>query len=380
MQSSQNSKYLRHVFIFGYQNFINMIFLPRFFYDDAAAENTGGGGEATAVAGEEGTGGENANTGAENTDAPVVIEQKVDKIELTLEEAKGYGFDSKEDMIAHFNKIKEQNKSEEEKNKAKILDDIEFRKFSVQNDLLKEDDFTSHQSLSAKADRDLVFDKYLTEFKEDNPELAADPELLEKANAEFNREYKLDSTSDKVKERGLSKLAKEAKEMRSPVESKFDSAKNQYELAKSVHTEYPKFEELVANKVKQHTPDKAVVFSVKDGDQDVNIEIDITEEDRKAMAKDFSTHKNFYKYKESGKDFEANLDKKMQDWVEVHKKAEVRKQIFEKAVEIGQKKGSNIGAENPFPLVDKNGNQSASSDKTLDEQIRESHNRAANIK
>lgn len=355
-----------------------MIYLPKFFYDDAANEGAGGTGTATLNEGEQEGGDQGANGGTSNEGGDGTQSAPVQKMEFTLEEAKGFGFDTKEQMIEHFNKIKEQNKSEEEKQKQKALDDINFRKFSVENDILKEEDFTSHQLLTARADRDLVFDKYLTEFKEDNPELAADPELVEKATAEFNREYKLDSTSEKAKQRGIDKLAKEAKEMRSPVESKFETAKNQYELAKSVHAEYPKFEEFVTNKVKQHTPDKAVIYTVKDGEEEIKIEIDITEDDRKAMVKDFANHKNYYKFKDSTKEeFEASIDKKMQAWVEINKAPVIKQKIFEEAMKVGQKKGSNVGADNPFPLVDRGGNQQASSDKTLDQQIRESHNRAA---
>ena len=246
-----------------------MIYQPKFFYNDGAGDGAGGADTDTKI--EEGNGNEGSeNNGGENNGAAAA---PVEKIEISLEQAKAWGFDSKEQLDEHFQKLKEQNISEEEKRKAAALEDVNFRKFSIENDLLKEDDFMSHQSLSAKADRDLVFDKWVAEFKEDNPDLAEDPELMEKATAEFNREYKLDSESEKVKQRGLDKLSKEAKELRSPVSSKFESAKNQYELAKTVHTEYPKFENLVETKVRQHTPDKKVAYTVKYGEEDVVFEI-----------------------------------------------------------------------------------------------------------
>lgn len=362
-----------------------MIFQPRFFFQDGANEN-GGGNDATATAEGEGNGGENnngddaADQAAAQAAADAAKPAPVEKIELTLEEAKSYGFDSKEQMLEHFKNLKEQNRSEEQKAKEKALDDANFRKFSIENDLLKEDDFMSHQSLSAKADHDLVFEKYLTEFKEDNPDLENDPELTDKAKAEFNREYRLDSQSEKVKQRGLEKLQKEAKEMRSPVQSKFEAAQSQYKLAKDVAAEYPKFEEFLTNKVRQHTPDKVLAYSVKDGETTIDIEIDITEEDRKQMAKEFTNNKNFYKFKQEDREsFEKSIDSKMQAWVELNKAKEIRKKTFERGVEIGQQKGSNVGADNPFPLVDKNSNKQQDSDKTLEQQIRESHNRAAKI-
>ena len=347
-----------------------MIYQPKFFYNDSAGEGAGGADTETKIVDEQGAEG-SENNGGDGASAPV------EKIEISLEQAKAWGFDSKEQLDEHFKKLKEQNISEEEKRKAAALEDVNFRKFSIENDLLKEDDFMSHQSLSAKADRDLVFEKWVNEYKEDNPDLANDPELMNKATAEFNREYKLDSESDKVKQRGLDKLSKEAKELRAPVSQKFESAKNQFELAKTVHTEYPKFESLVESKVRQHTPDKKGAYTVNDGEEEVVVDIEITEDDRKAMAKAFATHKNFYKFKEGKEEFEKSIDQKMEVWVELNKKEVIKQKIFETALNLGRAKGSNIGAYNPFPLVDKANNRSQQADKTEEEKIRQSHNAAA---
>lgn len=350
-----------------------MIYQPKFFYNDGAGEGAGGADTETKI--EEGQGNEGSgDTGVEGVSAAAA---PVEKIEISLEQAKAWGFDSKEQLDEHFAKLKEQNVSEEEKRKAAALEDINFRKFAVENDLLKEEDILAHQSLSARADRDLVFDKWLNDFKEDNPELENDPELLEKATTQFNSEYKLDSENEKTKERAIAKLQREAKELRAPAEAKFTTAKSQYDLAKSVQTDYPKFEKFVQDKVKQHTPDKAVLFKIKDGEEEIGIEIELTDDDRKEMAKSFATHKNFFSFKNGTKEeFEASLDKKMQSWVRANKSESIARKSYEIAYNRGIEKGS-VGASHPFPLVER-GNLSQASGNVNDEQkIRDSHNAAA---
>jgi len=333
----------------------------KFFYN--ADENNGGGV-------------------AEEVIQPEVIqEQKVEKVELSLEQMKAWGFDSQEQLEAHFTKLKEQNISEEEKQKQEALDNAELRRYAIANDLLKEDDFKTYETLSQKQAIDLVQEKHFEEFKEDNPEIEDEDTLKELAKQDFENTYKLNSESEKVRNRALAKIEKEAKELKSPVESKFVNAKEQYETAKNIAKTYPEFEKFVSDKVKQHTPDKAIVYKVKDGDTEIPVEIELTEEDRKAMAKEFAKHTTFHKFSKSAdkKELEAELDRKMQGWVKVNKAEQIYAKAVETGIGIGKAKGSTVGANNPFPLIDKGSNVSANGNKTNDEILRESHNKAARI-
>lgn len=304
--------------------------------------------------------------------------QVVDKIELSIEQVKEWGFDSPEQLKEHFAKLKESNVPEDVKKKEEALDNLEFRRYAIANDLLKEDDFKNYESLTAKQAQDLVFEKYLADFKEDNPEIEDEEELLQAAKDDFETTYKLNSLSEKAKQRGLARIEKEAKELKNPVESSFLSAKEQFELAKTVAKTLPDFQNFVSEKVKQHTPDKAIIYKVKDGDVEIPVEIDITEEDRAAMVKEFSKHTNFHKFTKGDKAaFEAELDRKMQGWVKLNKADEIYSKAIETGINIGKSKAQPVGAENPFPLVAKSSNASATGNKTLDEEIRESHNKAA---
>lgn len=343
------------------------MFIPKLIYNDGAAE---GGGAATADVVDK------PSESANNSEAAASAE--VPKAFITEEEAKEFGFDSKEAMVNFIRKQKEVSKPDEDKQKEAELDNANFRKYAIENGLAKEADFKNFQTLSEKQDYDLVFESHLAEFKEDNPEITDPAELIQEAKADFEKTYKLNSDNAKAKERATAKIAKAATELRNPVNTVIDKAKEGYNREKEIRANLPEFEKYIHGKVKQYTPEKAIMYKVKDGEEDVNVEIELSEADRKAMAKDFANHKNYTEYAKGDKaKLETALDKKMQAWVKVNKFDEIAKKTFEVAFERGKSKGSNKGADNPFPLVKAGGNEKSTSTKSADEEIRESHNRAA---
>lgn len=329
----------------------------------------------------EATAGGEVATNEQQVQAAAEVDQSVEKVELTLEQLKQWGFDSKEQMDEHFAKIKESQKPEEEKKKQAELDEIDFRKYAVEKDLAKVEDFETYGKLTAKEAKDLVWEKHLQEFKEDNPEIEDEAELLSAAKDDFNKTYKLEGFSEKQKERGLAKLSKEAKELISPIESKITKAKEDYSNYKHAVKTYPDFEKTVLAKVKETTPEKLLAYKFKDGEEEIAVEIDLTEEDRKNMAKSFSSNKTFYKFNNEPKDkFEKELVDKMQSWLWVNKKAEITKALVEQGINVGRKKGSDIGAENPFPVVESGRNTQSDEGKSLIDIIREGQQAASKFR
>lgn len=303
---------------------------------------------------------------------------QVEKVDFSLDQMKEWGFDSKEQLEQHFAKIKADNISAEEKAKLEQLDNLEFRKYSISNDFLKDEDFDKHKNIVSKSNYDLVFEKHLAEFKEDNQDID-ESDLFDAAKEDFEYTYKLNSEKESVKNRGLAKIEKEANELKAEVERPFSSAKEKYELAKSVAKNYPEFEKFVSETVKKNTPEKAIIYNIKDGENEIPVEIELTQEDRNEMSKAFSKHTNYHKFtKGSQEEFAAELDNKMQSWILANKKEQILSKAVEAGIGIGKAKGSNIGATAPFPIVSKNTNMSDEAKKTLEEEIRESHNRAAN--
>lgn len=314
-----------------------MNFIIKKFLDAGLPNEIGGGAEQS----------EGETTVAET--APEI--QEVPKQIISDDELKSYGFDSPEALKTMLQKLKEDSIPDEEKKEKENIEKANFLKFSAENKLLQLDDYNKFESLKSKSDKDLVFEKYTEEYKADHPEIEDEEELREAAEEDFNYEYKLNSSSDAAKKRGEAKLAKEAKELRSPVESKITAAQEQYKENKNIRETYPKFEKFMDEAILKNAPDKLVAQTIKVGDEDVEIQIDLTKEDREAMAKAFKTPKSFQLFT-TGKpeDIQAKIDAKMQGWVKANKINEINAKTFEVARGIALRESSTVGANNPFPL------------------------------
>lgn len=325
-----------------------MRLLPKFFFDSQAEGANGGGGDATEVA-EPIT-----NTAQEEGQA---TEQQatstVEKVEpfITEEEMKGYGFDSKEAFKEFLKKQKEDNLPDEDKKNKENIEKANFLKFSAENKLLNVEDYNKYESLKSTPDIELVRQNKFQEFKEENPEITDEEELKDAFDEDFNFEYKLKSGNENIKKRAEAKIAKEAKELRSPYESKVTTAQSEFTEEKKIREAYPKFEKFVQESITKNTPDKTVLYKAKNGEDEIAIEIELTAKDREAMAKDFKTPKTFQLFA-NGKpeEVQAALDKKMQAWVKLNKFEEVNTKSFEAGKGIGTKAGSTVGAENPFAM------------------------------
>ena len=346
------------------------MFIPKLIYNDDASQG-GGAANADVVV-------DDKNTAVIDDKNKEAVATEIPKAFISEDEAKEFGFDSPEALKQFLKKQKESNVPDEEKQKALELDNANFRKFAIEKGYAKEADFKSYQTLTEKQNYDLVFEDHLKEFKEENPEITDPKELAEAAKEDFEKTYKLNSDNAKAKEKGQAKIEKIAKELRSPVDSVITTAKEKYAEAKEITAKLPDFEKLVHAKVKQHTPDKSIIYKYKDGEEEIPIEIDLTEADRKQMAKIFANHDNYKEFATGKtKELEAALDDQMQHWVKAFKSDDIVKAAIEQGIKIGQKKGSNVGATQPFPIVAAGTNTKGASNKSADEEIRESHNAAA---
>lgn len=256
--------------------------------------------------------------------------------------------------LAELRAFREANKKPDEKSPEQILKEAElekvnFRKYAVENDFAKDDDFVQYETLQQKKDADLVFENFLNDFKEENPEIEDEKELTYAAQEEFNKAYKLTSSNEKAKEKGLAKLAKEANEIRNPYISKIEKAKASYSEEKELRAKMPVFEKFIASEIEKNAPD-TVSFKIKSGEEEIPVEITLTKEDKAAIAKEFNTPKTFLTYSKSQEDAEKALAKKIQGWIKVNKFEEATAQMLKIGEGRGVAKGSNAGADAPFAL------------------------------
>lgn len=327
----------------------------RFFYDDGAAENNGGSAAAaentdtTNVANEANKGTENADN---NTDANAGQENQP---QFTAEQIAEYNeLKAAKAELEELRKFKAANtqdtRTAEEIQREADIDKANFLKFAADNDLMKLDDYTMFESLKGKQDADLVFEHFLTQFKEDNPEITDNEELIEAAKDEFNTEYKLDSRNEKLKERGLARLTKDANEIKSPIESKVKSAEAKYNDEKQLKAEFPKFNSFIEDAIKRNTAPKVTLFKGKEGEEEINIEIDLTKEDMAEIVKRISTPNTYSKYTQDKEAVNKELDSKIQSWLKTNKFEETIQKAAEKYKEIGAKSAPRVGATAPFAL------------------------------
>lgn len=323
-----------------------MFILPRFFYNDGATENAGGAPDTEVADKVESTN----NSETKDTPAPI----------FTLEELKEFGFDSPEAAKAFLAEQKAKNIPDEEKQRKEQIEKAELIKYAAENDLMKVEDFNTYESLKVKADRDLVYERFAKELKEEDPELS-DEDIKE----EFETEYKINSANEKRKAKGLERLQKEAGEIRTPYEAKFQTATSQYNETKELKAQYPKFATFVDNLIGSIS-DKYTVLKVKEGEEEVAIDIELTKEDRDAISKAFKNEKTFYAFFKGGEaglnDLKTKISQKIDGYIKTSKFDVAVNKVAETYKGIGVKAGSNVGAENPFALVNNQVIQSESVD------------------
>lgn len=324
-----------------------MNFLPKRFFDSANSEgaNSGGGEGAATLPAETKIENPTESSPAETPAA------EVPKQIFTDEELKGFGFDSADALKTFLQKQKESNIPEEEKLEKANIEKANFLKYAAENKLFKVEEYNQAETLKTKSDRELVFEKHLSEYKADHPEITDEDELKEAAEEDFNYEYKLNSENETAKKRAEAKLSKEAKELRTPYESKIATAQEKFKEDSEIRQNLPKFEKFVDDIIIKNTPDEKVVGKLKIGDEDVEVKITLTKEDRAAIAKTFKSPKAYQDFI-TGKpeEIQTKIDKKIDGWILANKKEEILNTTLELGKGIGTKQGSSTGADNSFPL------------------------------
>lgn len=253
----------------------------------------------------------------------------------------------------------------EQEKKAKDLYDSNLRTFAVEKDLMKPEDFDQLQTLKSKEDATLVFDKYLEDWKEENPDMKVgenditEADILKAAKDDFEKEFKLNHSNEKVKQRGIAKLAAEAASMRSPLESSYNKAKEEFDSETELRSTFPKFVETNQKIANELVPETIEWFKGKDKDGDneveVPIEVPLPEEDRKEILEKVAKRlekPEFYRLFREGKEDEIKtIVSEYADYLITKKTKELgNSKIAEIFLGRGIEKGSTTGATNSFGI------------------------------
>jgi hypothetical protein len=284
--------------------------------------------------------------------------EEVPPVDPVKEMLKELGVDSMDALKERLKPKEDKPESPEEKEKRENLYRAEMQKYAVENDLMKPGEFTKLEAIKAKDDRSLVYESWLPAWKEENPDVK--PEDVDRqAKEDFENEYRLNSENEKTKARGLAKIEKEAKEMRTPLESSYNRVKQDFDEDRTVKNDLPDFNKKVAGFVQENIPAKVKLFETKDGEDAVAVEIELTDEQRKdiyqRVSKKISNSSTYQLYKKGDLKQIQELAKREAEatiWAE-HRESGLQKiaeTFLKRGDEKGYKRGS-IGAKNPFPLV-----------------------------
>jgi hypothetical protein len=333
--------------------------LTRFFYEDGAGGNAGG------------------DAGAAGAAAAAAAASQPESV-LTADQLKDYGIENAEQLQTILRQHKESAIPAEEKQRKENERKADVMQFSVKNNIASLEDFTQADSLKNTPDRDLLFKKFDKEWREDNPDVTDPDEIAAGVKAAFEAEYRLNSPNEKAKARGEARMAKEAAEMRNPVISKVEQANTQYNERKALEGKVPEFETFVNKLIEKVTPEKVAISKVKEGEAEVEIEVEFSKDDRKELAKLFRTPKTFAAFQSATdpKALEDDLTKKMDGFLRLKYFDTAVSKSYEKGKGAGTAQGSTVGAGQPYGIVKGQGKSSANAGTGNDvmTEVRASHN------
>lgn len=293
---------------------------------------------------------------------PPPVDVVKDKDNPPTDDLKGlmteFGVDSVEQLRERLKPKDDAIESPEQKKKREDLYHVEMQRFSVEEGLMKPEDFVQLNTLKAKDDRSLVFDNWLTSWKEENPDVQ--PEELERRSREdFDAEYHLNSQNEKTKARGEKKLADEAKSLRNPLETAYGTVKTRFDEEQALKADFPNYNKKLTGLIQDAIPGKIKLFEGKGNVEDetsevVPVEAELTDDQRKDIyAKVLKSLNNGGTYQTYKKGDEKAMQDAVGKAVESVLWSDYRPIALQGVASTFHRKGfekGQIGAKNPFPL------------------------------
>lgn len=293
---------------------------------------------------------EGVGDGGGVVDAPAEVVPPVDdpppppeNVNIPLSVLKEWGFDSVEQATEHFAKAKSPEPTEEEKKKAQEIENADFRAYAIKGGLMKEDDFKLYDKVTGTTDRDLVFENFFQDFKEANTEIEED-EMEEAAQEAFDAEYR--TASEK-------RIKREADMIRRDSIKAFNDAKEDYKDNVAWEGGKNKWTAFVAKTIEAALPGEDLkFFAGKDGDNEINIAIKLTKEEKAEIAKQVLTPKRYAQFLEGKEDEVAKtITQRVVSAAQQKYLPKAIEMSIQEGIKIGKTRGSFVGSTNPFPIA-----------------------------
>jgi hypothetical protein len=312
---------------------------------------------------------------------PDAEKDKPDPIAELLKEHKFTDLDELKEFLAKKNS---KAKSEDDLKREADVYKANLNKFAVEKGVMSNDDIVKYENQKGRPDKDLVFEKFSGEVKNEivddlKEELDREPtsaEIEEKIKESFEKEFPLESKNKSAKGRAEKKLAKEAKEIRSPFESSYTRAKESFDSERQIAEAYPGYEKKLNSIISKNITKELAVYSEKDGDKDIAASIELTDDEQKAVAekafKKASTPEMFKLYQEKKFDKITEILREETDTI-IWK--EYRSRGLQKVASTFQKLGfdkGQVGAKESFAMKEEKGATEKKDALTAQQQVLES--------
>lgn len=302
---------------------------------------------------------EQAVSTTQEQEAAQVAEVSRGTAPFSEEELKELGFNSIDDLRASLKRQKEETISPEEQQRRDNLYRVNLQKYAVEEGKMNPEEFNKLEALKDKSNRDIVFEAFVKEQKAEDPKLTEDEikSAFEEEFPTYDESDEDDGEKNKARNKRIEKkIAKVVDSIKSPLESKVNSLKTEYNEHVSNIEKAREFNEKIPGLIEKAIPSKFDFYSTKDGDEEVKVDLELSTEDKKqisaAIKEKVLTLSTFGVYKKG--DTQA-LESIVKNAVEEHLWSPTyRQKALEKMAQTfldrGVKKGSNVGAENPFPM------------------------------
>jgi hypothetical protein len=241
----------------------------------------------------------------QNIDREAILQQFLTENEVSLED------------IAAFKATKQKETEEKEAPLRKQKEWADMIGFGVKQNLISKDDILTYEQLSKMDDRQIVFDKFKSEFK--NEEGLEGEELQEAINWAFEEEYNLGNERAKAKAEKL--LKAEADAIRGEVGSKVNSVQSEYSKLNTVRAMKQQHEEILNSFATQKSITQTVEIDGESVDIEVPLELNVDDVKSQLTSKEGQPLLDFmYGVYKNSPDMAADVFKKFVESTSISQK------------------------------------------------------------
>src|SRR5690606_32377253 len=138
--------------------------------------------------------------------------------------------------------------------------------FAINKKLISSTDIAAREELSKQDDQSIAMKEFAAHYKETHKgrlkegSVEADPVTEDEIKEAFDEFYHLDSSNSALKTKGEQMIKERADQLRGNVNTKFDTARQQYEAEVHKNTNIPAFRNFLKDTISKAVTDQIIPF------------------------------------------------------------------------------------------------------------------------